>query len=83
MRLVLPDLINHLKDKESIKGEVVVLIGPDENTEKKEVTDEKVSEAIQSMVKFMSVRDIGNTLSKLINMKRKEIYRIALLKKKK
>ena len=83
MRLVLPDLINHLKDKESIKGEVVVLIGPDENTEKKEVTNEKVSEAIQSMVKFMSVRDIGNTLSKLINMKRKEIYRIALLKKKK
>jgi len=83
MSAILPNLINQLKDKKSVKGEAVILIGPTETNGKKKVTNEKVTEAIHNMVKFMSVRDIGNTLSKVVDMKKKEIYRIALSKKKK
>jgi 16S rRNA (cytidine1402-2'-O)-methyltransferase len=83
VRSTLPELINQLKNRESIKGETIILIGPDMASQKKQLADENIVGAIDNMVKFMSVKDIGNTLVKLVDMKKKEIYEIALLRKKK
>ena len=79
----LHELINQLKNRESIKCETIILIGPDMASQKKQLADENIVGAIDNMVKFMSVKDIGNTLVKLVDMKKKEIYEIALLRKKK
>ncbi|HXV73554.1 MAG TPA: 16S rRNA (cytidine(1402)-2'-O)-methyltransferase, partial [Sphingomonadales bacterium] len=81
IRKPLAELLDTLKERDSIKGEVVLLVGRGQEGEAP-VDDAALEGVLKNLLKTMSVNDAAAALSKLTGKPKKDIYRRALDLKK-
>ncbi|HXV74142.1 MAG TPA: rRNA (cytidine-2'-O-)-methyltransferase, partial [Sphingomonadales bacterium] len=81
IRKPLGELLETLKGREAIRGEVVLLVGRAEEGETP-VDDAALEGVLKALLKTLSVNDAAAVLAKLTGKPKKDIYRHALDLKK-
>lgn len=71
----LQEALDNFAARESIKGEIVVVLGP---PIKKEISEGEITAALESALRKMRVKDAANTVAEQFNLPRKEVYARAL-----
>lgn len=75
LRGSLQEVLEQVEAKESIKGEIVVVLGP---PVEKEVSEEDIDAALVAALKKMRVKDAAGDVAAKFNLPRKEVYARAL-----
>ncbi len=71
----LQDAVDNFAARESIKGEIVVVLGP---PIAKEISEDDITAALENALGKMRVKDAANTVAEQFNLPRKEVYARAL-----
>lgn len=74
-RGTLAELAEEISGRDSVRGEVVIVLGP---PLEKEVVQEDVDEALRSALSRLRVKDAASEVAEAFGMARKEIYQRAL-----
>lgn len=69
------EVINNLSKRDSIRGEIVILLSP---PAEKEISLGKISEHVQALLKTHSIKDIASIVSKAHGLPKKQVYDLAL-----
>ncbi len=71
----LQDAVDNFAARDSIKGEIVVVLGP---PIAKEISEDDITAALEIALGKMRVKDAANTVAEQFNLPRKEVYARAL-----
>ncbi len=75
-------ILANIKDREIIKGEIVIVLGPIDLSEKAEI-EEKVKTQIQKLLQNNSLRDVVDNIVAKTGKSRNVVYKYSLLEKNK
>lgn len=82
IRAPLPELAEILAARESIKGEIVLLVGPpDADSEQNEdglTPEERLDQALRQALASLSLRDAAAMVSEALKLKKRDVYKRAL-----
>ncbi|MCH8323254.1 MAG: 16S rRNA (cytidine(1402)-2'-O)-methyltransferase, partial [Proteobacteria bacterium] len=82
IRLPLGDLLKNLEARASIKGEIVLLVGPADGNDI-QMDAGKIDQALKVALKTMSIKEAAAVIATLTGKPRKELYTRALELKRK
>ena len=82
IRLPLGDLLKNLETRASIKGEIVLLVGPADGNDA-QMDAGKIDQALKVALKTMSIKEAAAVIATLTGKPRKELYTRALELKRK
>lgn len=79
------DVLNILNGRDSVKGEIVLMIAPQSSESSVEITDDSLVQIVQNLMETMPLKKVASDLSAITSFSKNEIYDlgIALKNKKK